>query len=448
MDIVDYGELLARGIRAVRAGKNEEGKKYLAFAVRAQPRQPQGWLWLAAACEDPSQQKDCLMRVINLDANNLPARILLSRFETPHDTVTPSFAVEANTQARAFICPQCGGRQRFDPEEQSLTCLNCGTAENLSQTRLAADDEKRLSSALLKPDAGHWALVEGSIKCENCGAITTVSPTEKTLRCPFCDSPKIITQAATPGLASPNAIAPFTFEMKETRQRIKEWLNSKFFIPDDLNQLGRAKELRAIYIPFWTFDGKVELDYDAEVPHEVPDPTRKGGTRTEWAWEKFFFDHRVDDLLVPASSTLTEKDFEKIAPFELKELKEYRPEFLADWQAEIYQVSLADAAVEARKRIHDNAIHGARRQASIRGHRGFNLAQVKVHEPTYKHILLPLWIGAYTYRGKLFRVFVNGQTGKVGGETPTDWLKVALVVVGALVVVLIVIALIVFFARR
>ena len=448
MDIIDYDELLARGIRAARAGKNDDAKKYLAFAVRAQPRKPQAWLWLAAACEDPAQQKDCLTRVINLDANNLPARILLSRFETADDTVTPSFTVEANAQARAFICPQCGGRQRFDPEEQSLTCLNCGTAENLSQTRVAADDEKHLSSALLKPDAGNWALVEGSIKCENCGAITTVSPTEKTLRCPFCDSPKIITQAATPGLTSPHAIAPFTFEMKETRQRIKGWLNSKFFIPDDLNQLGRAKELRAIYIPFWTFDGKVELDYDAEVPHQVPDPTRKGGTRTEWKWEKFFFDHRVDDLLVPASSTLTEKDFEKVAPFELKELKEYRPEFLADWQAEIYQVSLADAAVEARKRIHDNAINGARRQASIRGHRGFNLAQVKVYEPTYKHILLPLWIGAYTYRSKLYRVFVNGQTGKVGGETPTDWVKVALVVVGALVVMMIVIALIVFFMRR
>ena len=114
-------------------------------------------------------------------------------------------------------------------------------------------------------------------------------------------------------------------------------------------------------------------------------------------------------------------------------MKEYRPEFLADWQAEVYQLSLADAAVEARKQFHDNAINGARRQAAIRGHRGFNLAQVKVYEPTYKHILLPLWIGAYTYRGKLFRVFVNGQTGKIGGETPTDWVKVALVVVGALV---------------
>jgi len=45
-------------------------------------------------------------------------------------------------------------------------------------------------------------------------------------------------------------------------------------------------------------------------------------------------------------------------------------------------------------------------------------------------------------------VFLNGQTGKIGGETPTDWAKVALVVVGALVVLLIVIALIIFFMRR
>jgi hypothetical protein len=43
---------------------------------------------------------------------------------------------------------------------------------------------------------------------------------------------------------------------------------------------------------------------------------------------------------------------------------------------------------------------------------------------TYKHILLPLWIGAYRYQGKDFRLLVNGQTGKVGGYKPQDKVKV------------------------
>jgi hypothetical protein len=44
---------------------------------------------------------------------------------------------------------------------------------------------------------------------------------------------------------------------------------------------------------------------------------------------------------------------------------------------------------------------------------------------TFKLALLPLWIGSYHYRGKNYRLLVNGQTGKVGGEKPTDSIKVA-----------------------
>jgi Zn finger protein HypA/HybF involved in hydrogenase expression len=448
MDIIDYEELLARGIRAVRADKHEEAKKYLAFAVRARPQAAQAWLWLAAACTEPHEQIDCLQRVLTFEPTNLPARILLQRLGVGSTGLPPTSAVATNP-ARAFNCPQCGGHQRFDPAEQSLTCVNCGTAEDLSEVKNAAHDERKLTSSILrKPSGENWALLSGQVKCENCGAITTVSPDQQTTNCPFCDSAKIFTQPVTPDLIPPNAILPFAFDVRQTKKRIKRWLGAQLFAPDDLNKLGRAKELRAIYIPFWTFDGKVEMDYDAEVPHEVPDPTRRGGTRTEWKWERFFFDHRVDDLLLIASHTIRESDLKYVQPFKLSELKEFRPEFLADWQTEVYQVSLADAAIEARKRIHDNALAKARRDAGIMGRRSFNLSNLKVHEPTYKHILLPFWVGAYTYRQKLYRVFVNGQTGKVGGETPIDWVKVVLVVGGVLFVLVIVGVVMVLVMRR
>ncbi len=42
---------------------------------------------------------------------------------------------------------------------------------------------------------------------------------------------------------------------------------------------------------------------------------------------------------------------------------------------------------------------------------------------TYKHILLPLWVGTYRYRNHRYRVLVNGQTGKVSGAKPNDPLK-------------------------
>jgi hypothetical protein len=55
---------------------------------------------------------------------------------------------------------------------------------------------------------------------------------------------------------------------------------------------------------------------------------------------------------------------------------------------------------------------------------------------TYRLALLPLWLGAYTYGGKLFQVIVNGQTGKVAGDKPVDQVKVAAVAAAAFFVLL------------
>ena len=42
---------------------------------------------------------------------------------------------------------------------------------------------------------------------------------------------------------------------------------------------------------------------------------------------------------------------------------------------------------------------------------------------TFKHVLLPVWVAAYIFRGKTWRFLVNGQTGEVQGEAPLSWVK-------------------------
>ena len=43
---------------------------------------------------------------------------------------------------------------------------------------------------------------------------------------------------------------------------------------------------------------------------------------------------------------------------------------------------------------------------------------------TFKHVLLPIWLAAYRYRGKSFRFVVNGRTGAVQGERPWSASKI------------------------
>jgi len=57
-----------------------------------------------------------------------------------------------------------------------------------------------------------------------------------------------------------------------------------------------------------------------------------------------------------------------------------------------------------------------------------------IRDLTFKHILLPVWMAAYKYRGRTYRFVINGRTGAVQGERPYSWFKIAATVVaGALI---------------
>jgi hypothetical protein len=60
---------------------------------------------------------------------------------------------------------------------------------------------------------------------------------------------------------------------------------------------------------------------------------------------------------------------------------------------------------------------------------------------TFKHILVPLWLLTYTYGAKVFHVLVNGASGRMAGEYPKSFWKVAFLVLGIIILVIIVLLL-------
>ena len=56
-------------------------------------------------------------------------------------------------------------------------------------------------------------------------------------------------------------------------------------------------------------------------------------------------------------------------------------------------------------------------------------------EITFKHLLLPVYAGAYHYNNKLYQIVVNGRTGEIQGDRPYSALKIALLVISILAVI-------------
>ncbi len=59
--------------------------------------------------------------------------------------------------------------------------------------------------------------------------------------------------------------------------------------------------------------------------------------------------------------------------------------------------------------------------------------ETEIREVTFKHVLLPVWVAAYRFRGQSYRFVVNGQTGTVQGERPWSAWKIAFAVILGLI---------------
>jgi len=58
----------------------------------------------------------------------------------------------------------------------------------------------------------------------------------------------------------------------------------------------------------------------------------------------------------------------------------------------------------------------------------------------WKHVFLPVWSLQYRFREKTYTVLVHGQTGRVVGKAPISWAKIALLVAGIGLAVVLVVA--------
>ncbi len=143
-----------------------------------------------------------------------------------------------------------------------------------------------------------------------------------------------------------------------------------------------------------------------------------------------------DDVLVLASRSLPKRYTDALQPWDLSTLEPYRPEYLAGFRAEGYTVELPDGYDEARTHMDRVILRDVK--FDIGGDRQrVHSVNTAVSDVTFKHVLLPVWLAAYKYRGKTYRFVVNGQSGKVqGGERPpwSAWKIAIAVILGGLIV--------------
>jgi hypothetical protein len=135
-------------------------------------------------------------------------------------------------------------------------------------------------------------------------------------------------------------------------------------------------------------------------------------------------------VLIAATKAVKESRLNALQPWDLEALCPYEPAYLAGFKAQRYQIELPEGFEKIQQDVRKNIGGDEQRVDSV---------QTEHSNVTFRHLLLPVWIGAYRFQGKVYQVVVNARTGDVQGERPYSAAKIALLV-AVIIVVLIVIA--------
>jgi hypothetical protein len=122
----------------------------------------------------------------------------------------------------------------------------------------------------------------------------------------------------------------------------------------------------------------------------------------------------------------------KLTKWNTADLVPYQEEYISGFQAEAYSVDLKSAFAEGKQEI-DATVQSLVRQDIGGDHQRISSLNTQYSHLTFKHILLPMWVSAYLFKGKTYRFVVNGQTGEVDGESPKSGWKIFFIVAGILV---------------
>jgi DNA-directed RNA polymerase subunit RPC12/RpoP len=320
---------------------------------------------------------------------------------------------------KEYDCPNCGGSLTFDPPSEGWKCGYCFSAFNKEEIDkiYGTTESEQLDEEALELDTYH---------CDSCGAELIADDTTSATFCLYCKSPTVIKQRFK-GSFQPKYAIPFKLTKEQSVDIYKKWINKKLFAPTSFKLDDEIDKLTGIYAPFWLFD------CDA---HGAT--TGSGTIVTSWRSGKYQYTKtkhyhveregnvRYEKIPVDASTKLDDKFMTMLEPYDYKEIKDFSMAYLTGFMAEKYDVESTESEKVMKERAEEFV--SKRLRETINGYSTYvassNSAQL--HDVLNNYALMPIYLLVNQYKDEKHMFLINGQTGKVVGETPIDHTRQAI----------------------
>ena len=417
MQSVYDDNLLKQGILNAKTGDLQLARRYLEMALYLaddRDTRTEASYWMSRVCSDRVEQRKYLEDALANDPGHPEARIALAILDgkiDPGELVNPDalpLQKRGLLQADAsrFMCPKCGARMVFDGDGRTLVCEHCSRNQTLNNS--APQFEQDFISTMATGRGHRTPVRMKAFTCQGCGAQFIFSAQQISGVCAYCGSPHVT--LADRDWVEPDSIVPMAFNQQQANQLLLAWFQKHDLKPDE-----KVMKPKGSYLTAWTFDLMGVIPWNGTVYRNKKVVPVSGEENVSF-----------NDIIISASfrlpASLTVSDFSKefLAGYETSNAPAYDPRFLSGWPAEVYEIAMSDASLEARKQ----AIERIRdRLTSEKGHiNDLNYSTANVSILSFKLVLIPIWQTHYSIQDQAYQVLMNGQTGKVSGEMPRQGL--------------------------
>ncbi len=356
------------------------------------------------------------------------------------------------TQVTNYQCPACTGPLHYSAKSGKLECDYCDSSFDVAEIEALyarkeaeaaaakqAADAKAEAAQAAKAEAAEAAAASGGwdtsdlsrdwgaeadglrvYSCPSCGAELICDQSTAATACPYCGNPAIVPGQFS-GALRPDSILPFRLSKDDAVQALRAHYKGKPFLPRSFTSANHIEQIQGVYVPFWLFDGGTEgaASYRASNTnvyeagdYEITETRHYHVVRAgSLAFEK---------IPVDASSKMPDDHMDSIEPFDYAQLRPFSTAYLPGYLADKYDVTIDDSRDRADTRCRETLAQALRDTvtgygACVTEREDIALRRGKVH-----YALLPVWMLSTKWRGQDFLFAMNGQTGKLVGDLPTD----------------------------
>ncbi|MBQ3870191.1 MAG: hypothetical protein II777_06535 [Clostridia bacterium] len=340
------------------------------------------------------------------------------RFDVQNDETKPE-----PEKTEQYKCPSCGAPLKFSPTTGKLACESCNNEYDIGTIEQYA---KNNTDASFKWDKKYREALKGTLpemtvyNCRSCGAEIITDATTAATHCPYCDNEVIIAEKLT-GALRPNGVIPFKILKDGIKEKIREFCRGKKLLPNNFFDEQKIDQVQGIYVPVWLFDGTLDgkTSYDATTTSSYISNSYRYTTTNHYLIE---CDGKMSFSRVPVDgSTKMDDDLmNSIEPYDYSQIVDFDGQYLSGFLADRFDQDPDESIPTASQRMMNSATQ--RFSAAIGSEYSKTLRnnELKLKDPSVKYVLLPVYLFNLSYKDKIYRFAMNGQTGKLVGELPID----------------------------